>query len=70
MIARQAVDGVDLIDDPAYGVGDVAAGQNRADRQAEVALAGAQSLEVRELPAVIGAMLKPLYGVHNITLLA
>jgi hypothetical protein len=70
MIARQTVDGVDLVDDPAYGVGHVATGQDRADRKAKVALAGAQSLQVRELPAVIGAMLKPLYGVHNITLLA
>jgi hypothetical protein len=61
---------VDLVDDPAHGVGDVAAGQDRADRKAEVALAGAQSLQVRELPVVIGAMLKPLNGVHNITLLA
>jgi hypothetical protein len=63
------VDGVDLIDDTAHGVGDVAAGQDRADRQAEVALAGAESLQVREPLVVIGAMLKPLYGVHNITLL-
>src|SRR5215204_4128169 len=59
MISRLAVYGVDLVDDPAHGVGDVAAGQDRADRKAEVALAGAQSLKIRELPVVIGAMLKP-----------
>jgi hypothetical protein len=70
MIARQAVDGVDLLDDIAHGVSDVTAGQDRADRKAQVALAGAQSLQVRELSVVIGAMLKPLNGVHNITLLA
>ena len=69
MIARQTVDGVDLVDDRAYGVGDVASGQDRAYRKAEVALAGAQNLQVRELPVVVGAMLKPLNGVHNITLL-
>src|SRR5918995_1475246 len=69
IIAGQTVDGVDLVHDPAHGVGDVAAGQYRADRQAEVALAGTQGLQVRKLRVVIGAMLKPLYGVHNITLL-
>jgi hypothetical protein len=61
---------VDLVDDPAHGVGDVAAGQDGADGQAELALAPAQSAEVRKLLVVIGAMLKPLYSVHNITLLA
>jgi hypothetical protein len=70
MIARLAVDGVDLLDDIAHGVGDVTAGQDRAEGKAEVAFAGAKSLQVQELPVVIGAMLKPLNGVHNITLLA
>ena len=60
MITRLMVDGVDLVDDTAHGVGDVAAGQDRTDREAEVALAGAESLQVRELLVVIGAMLKPL----------
>jgi hypothetical protein len=58
-----------LVDDAAHGVGDVTAGQDRADRKAQVALAGAKSLQVRELSVVVGAMLKPLNGVHNITLL-
>src|SRR5215210_8007672 len=69
MVPRLGVYGVDLVDYHAHGVGDVAAGQHGADRQAELALAAAQGIEVRKLPVVIGAMLKPLYSVHNITLL-
>src|SRR5829696_255790 len=56
---------VDLIYDPAHGVGHVAAGQHRADREAELAFAAGQGLEVRKLPVVVGAMLKPLYSVHG-----
>src|SRR5215218_4096471 len=65
MAVRLAVHGVDLVYDPTHRVGHVAAGQHRADREAELALAAGQGLQVGELLVVVGAMLKPLYSVHG-----
>src|SRR5215204_7827486 len=65
MVSGLAVYGVDLVYDSADGVGDVAAGQHRADREAELPLAAAHGLQIREPRVVVGAMLKPLYGVHG-----
>ncbi len=62
--ARAAVYRVDLVDDPADGVGDVARGQHGADREAPLALPAAQLPQVREALEVIRAMLKPIPGVH------
>jgi hypothetical protein len=65
MVPTLAVYGVDLIDYSTDRVGHVAARQYRADREAELALAASQGLEVRKLLVVVGAMLKPLYSVHG-----
>jgi hypothetical protein len=65
VVVRLAVYGVDLVYDPTHRVGHVAAGQHRADREAELALAAGQGLQVGKLLVVVGAMLKPLYSVHG-----
>jgi hypothetical protein len=59
MVPGLAVYGVNLVAAPAHGVGNVAARQYSADREAELALAVGKRLEVRELPEIVGAILKP-----------
>jgi hypothetical protein len=57
------VDGVYLIDDSADGIGHVAAWQDQAHRQVQLALAAGEFFDVAELLVAVRAFLEPLSGV-------